>query len=98
MYSTQLSRQSSVNINDPMFKENIILTDRNRAFSLLLHSVTVQANTILGYSPKFDSLMTFNLDYKDFNVLQAKIRKLPRYVKRCNTCHEGNGTNLGLIQ
>jgi hypothetical protein len=98
MYSTQLSRQSSVNSNDPMFKENIILTDRHRAFSLLLHSVTVQANTISGYSHKFDSLITFNLDNKDFNVLQAKLRKLPRYIKRCNTCHEGNGTNSGLMQ
>ena len=82
-----------------MFKENIILTDRNRAFSLLLHSVTVKANAISGYSHQFDSLMSFNLGNKDFNVLQAKLklRKLPRYLERCNTCHEGNGTITGLI-
>ena len=91
MYSTQLSRQSSVNSNDPMFKENIILTDRHRAFSLLLHSVTVQANTISGYSHKFDSLITFPFSEQDYKVLQNKLDKLPPNTQDCNSCHKYAG-------
>jgi len=98
MYSTQISKSSSVNIKDLILRENIIIKDRHRAFSILMHSITIQTNTISGYSYEFDSLMTFNLDNKDFNALQGKLSKLPDYIKRCHTCHESNGTNLGLIQ
>ena len=89
--STQLSRNAAININDPIFKKTTILKNQDKAFSVLLHSITVRKQVISAYSHKFDSLITFPLSEQDYKVLQNKLDKLPHIIQDCNTCHEYAG-------
>jgi hypothetical protein len=91
MYSTQLSKNSSINKNDPIFKKTTILKNKNKAFSVLLHSITIHKEIISSYSDKFDSLITFPFWEQDYNVLQNKLAKLPPNIQDCNACHEYAG-------
>ena len=89
--STQLSRNAAININDPIFKKTTILNNQDKAFSVLLHSITVRKQVISAYSHKFDSLITFPFSEKDYKFLQNKLDKLPANTKDCNSCHEYAG-------
>ena len=91
MFSTQLSRNAAININDPIFKKTTILKNQDKAFSVLLHSITVHKKVISAYSHKFDSLITFSFSEKDYKVLQNKLDKLPPYTQDCNSCHKYAG-------
>ena len=87
-FSTQLSRNAAININDPIFKKTTILKNQDKAFSVLLHSITVRKQVISAYSHKFDSLITFPFWEQDYNVLQNKLAKLSPNIQDCNACHE----------
>ena len=91
VFSTQLSRNAAININDPIFKKTTILKNQDKAFSVLLHSVTVRKQVISAYSHKFDSLITFPFSEQDHEVLQNKLDKLPPNTQDCNACHEYAG-------
>ena len=91
VFSTQLSRNAAININDPIFKKTTILKNQDKAFSILLHSITVHKQVISGYSYKFDSLITFPVSEQDYKVLQNKLDKLPPNIQDCNACHEYPG-------
>ena len=91
VFSTQLSRNAAININDPIFKKTTILKDQNKAFSVLLHSITVRKKVISAYSHKFDSLITFPFSEQDYKVLRNKLDKLPHNTQDCNACHEYAG-------
>jgi len=97
MYSTQLSRNLAINIDDPIFRENIIVKDDHRAFFIRLHSITVQANNISGYSNKYDSLMILQITDEDLKILKSKLDKLPRNINKCNICHKEDKTHSGLF-
>ena len=86
--STQLSRNAAININDPIFKKTTILKNQDKAFSVLLHSITVRKKVISAYSNKFDSLITFPFSEKDHKLLQNKLDELPPNTQDCNACHE----------
>ena len=90
-FSTQLSRNATININDPVFKKTTILKNQNKAFSVLLHSITVRNNVISAYSHKFDSIITFPFSKQDQKVLQNKLNKLPPKTQDCNSCHKHAG-------
>ena len=98
MYSTQLSRNSAINIDDPIFRENIIVKDDHRAFFIRLHSITVQANNISGYSDKYDSLMILQITDEDSEILQSKLDQLPRNINKCSVCHKDDKTHSGLFE
>ena len=87
-FSTQLSKNAAININDPIFKKTTILKNQDKAFSVLLHSITVRKKVISAYSHKFDSLITFPFSEQDHEVLQNKLDKLPPNTQDCNACHE----------
>jgi len=91
MYSAQLSKNSSINNNDPIFKKTTILKNKNKAFSVLLHSITLHKEVISGYSDKFDSLITFPFSEQDYKVLQNQLDKLPHNTQICNACHKYAG-------
>ena len=91
VFSTQLSRNAAININDPVFKKTTILKNQNKAFSVLLHSITVRKKVISAYSHKFDSLITFSFSEQDYKVLQNQLDKLPHNIQDCNACHEYAG-------
>ena len=88
MYSVQLSKRSVFDENDPIFKETIILKNQEKAYSILLHSVTLNERFIFGYSKKFDSLMSFPLIPEDIYFLQNKLNNLPYKSQDCNVCHQ----------
>ena len=90
-FSTQLSRNAAININNPIYKKATILKNKNKAFSVLLHSITVRKKVISAYSNKFDSLITFPFSDKDHKVLQNKLDKLPPNTQDCNSCHKHAG-------
>jgi hypothetical protein len=90
-FSTQLSRNAAININDPIFKKTTILKNKNKAFSVLLHSITVHKKVISAYSHKFDSLITFPFSEQNYKVLQNQLDKLPHNTQDCNACHEYAG-------
>ena len=91
MYSSQLSRNSSFNRNDPIFKTTMILKDQNKAYSVSLHSITINEHTISGYSDQFDSLMIFPLQYQNIKEVQSILDGLPYAYQECSLCHEKNG-------
>lgn len=86
--STQLSRNVAVNINDPIFKKTTILKNQDKAFSVLLHSITIRKQVISAYSHKFDSLITFPFSEQDSKFLENNLDKLPPNTQDCNACHE----------
>ena len=90
-FSAQLSKNAAININDPIFKKTTILKNQDKAFSVLLHSITVRKKVISAYSHKFDSLITFPFSEQDHEVLQNKLDKLPPNTQDCNACHEYAG-------
>ncbi|MDP7027163.1 MAG: hypothetical protein QF380_02010 [Candidatus Marinimicrobia bacterium] len=90
-FSTQLSRNAAININDPIFKKTTILKNKNKAFSVLLHSITVRKKVISAYSYTFDSIITFPFSKQDHEVLQNKLDKLPPNTQDCNSCHKYAG-------
>ena len=90
-FSTQLSRNAAININDPIFKKTTILKNQDKAFSVLLHSITIRKKVISAYSHKFDSLITFPFSEQDYKVLQNQLDKLPHNTQDCNACHEYAG-------
>ena len=89
--STQLSRNAAININDPIFKKTTILNNQDKAFSVLLHSITVRKKVISAYSHKFDSLITFPFSEQDYKILKNQLDKLPHNTQDCNACHEYAG-------
>ena len=91
VFSTQLSRNEENNINDPIFKKTTILKNQDKAFSVLLHSITIHKKIISAYSHKFDSLITFPFSEQDYKVLQNKLDKLPPKIQDCNSCHKYAG-------
>ena len=90
MYSSQLSRNLSYNNNDPIFKKTIILEGRDKAYSVILHSITFYENTISGYSDHFDSLMIFPLQYQNIKAINSKLNALPYKQQHCINCHKKN--------
>ena len=90
MYSSQLSKNSSFNSNDPIFKKTIILKDQDKAYSVLLHSITINEYTISGYSDLFDSLMIFPLQYQNIISVDKKLDNSLYEKHHCIKCHEKN--------
>ena len=91
VFSTQLSRNAVINKNDPIFKKTTILKNQDKAFSVLLHSITIRKKVISAYSHKFDSPITFPFSEQDYKVLQNQLDKLPHNTQDCNACHEYAG-------
>ena len=98
MYSSQLSRNSSFNRNDSIFKTTIILKDQFKAYSVFLHSITINEHTISGYSDQFDSLMIFPLQYQNIKAVKSTLDGLPYAAQECSLCHEKNGKKHGGIR
>lgn len=88
VFSTQLSRNAEINKNDPIYKNTVILTSQNKAYSILLHSITLNEYSISGYSNKFDSIMTFPVLDQNLKVIQNKLGNYPYNIHKCNICHK----------
>ena len=79
------------NNNDPIFKQTIILNNKDKGYSVRLHSITLNDRSISAYSDKYDSIMTFPAMPKDLKIIQRKLGSLPYKAQQCNTCHYAMG-------
>ena len=68
----------------------MILKNQDRAYSVFLHSITINEHTISGYSNQFDSLMIFPLQYQDIKAVKSTLDDLPYKQYRCIHCHKKN--------
>ena len=68
----------------------MILLDRDQAYSVFLHSITINEHTISGYSDQFDSLMIFPLQYQNIRAVKSTLDDLPYKQHRCIQCHKQN--------
>ena len=93
--STKLSKKSSINRNDPIYKQTIILKEQDKAYSILLHTITFDENFIYGYSDKYDSSRIFPALDVDINIIKSKLDKLPFKMQDCNSCHNNPGIYSG---
>ena len=75
------------NASDPFFKDNFIWQHNNKAYTLLLHSVTLNDSSISAYSIKSDTFMTFSVLSSDINSIYNKLGHLAYSPEQCNKCH-----------
>ena len=88
IFSTRISNNRVYKANDSFFKENIIWQHNNKAYTLLLHSIAINDNSISAYSVKFDTFMTFSfLQEDDFNIIHNKLDHPPYTPEQCIKCH-----------
>ena len=74
----------------PNFKERFFWQDKNKAYSLLLHSITIYASSFSAYSNKWDSLMTFSAQPKDLKLIKNKFDNSSYKIQECTNCHHAN--------
>ena len=91
IFSSRISHNTVYNNNDPIFKQTIILNDKDKGYSVRLHSITLNDRSISAYSDKYDSIMTFPAMPEDFKIIQKKLGSLPYKTQQCNTCHYAMG-------
>ena len=87
IFSTYLSNNVVSNTNVPFFKEYFIWQEKNKAYTLLRHSVTVNDSSISAYSVKFDTIMTFSILPSEVNIIPSKLGHLPYTPEQCIKCH-----------
>ena len=87
IFSTRKTENIVYNPSDSFFKENIIWQHNNKAYTLLLHSMTINDSSISAYSVKFDTIMTFTILEPDLNIMYNKIGNVPYTSEQCVKCH-----------
>ena len=87
IFSTRISNNRVYNDNVPFFEENFIWKNKNKAYTLLLHSITFTDSSISAYSIKLDTLMTFYALQSDFNYIYNQLDYVPYTSQQCIKCH-----------
>ena len=87
IFSTRKTNNIVLNPSDSFFKENIIWQHKNKAYTLLLHSVAINDSTISAYSVKLDTIMTFAIFETDLNIIYNKLGNVPYTPEQCVKCH-----------
>ena len=77
-------------MNNPFFTDQFIWKDKNKAYTLLLHSININDSTISGYSIKSHTLMTFPILSSDLNSIYKQLEYLPYSSDQCIKCHNGD--------
>ena len=75
---------------NPNYREIFFWQDENKAYSLLLHSVTIYDSSFSAYSSKWDSLMTFPAQHKDLKSIKNKFENSSYKIQECTNCHHAN--------
>ena len=76
--------------HSPNYREIFFWQDKNKAYSLLLHSITIYDNSFSAYSSKWDSLMTFPAQHKDLESIKNKFDNSSYKMQECTNCHHAN--------
>ena len=73
--------------HSPNYREIFFWQDENKAYSLLLHSVTIYTSSFSAYSSKWDSLMTFSAHPSDLKLIKKKLTNISYSPQKCLNCH-----------
>ena len=73
---------------NPNYREIFFWQDENKAYSLLLHSVTIDDRLFSAYSSKWDSLMTFPVKEEDIRTIKNKFGGSLNKFQKCTNCHQ----------
>ena len=87
IFATRTSNKRVYNDKVPFFEETLIWKNQNKAYTLLLHSITLTDSSISAYSMKLDTLMTFFAHPSDFNVIYNQLDYVPYTSQQCIKCH-----------
>ena len=88
IFSTHKTNNIVYNPRDSFFKENIIWQHKNKAYTLLLHSIAINDSSISAYSVKLDKIMTFAILEPDLNFIYNKLGNVPYTPAQCIKCHD----------
>ena len=88
VFSTQLSNRKTEIQDTPDYNQNFFWKDKNKAYSLLLHSVTLKENSFSAYSAKRDLIMTFPVEEEDIRTIKNKFGGSLYKFQKCTNCHK----------
>jgi len=86
IFITQKSSKDNIAEN-PNYKEIFFWLDENKAYSLLLHSITINDKLFSAYSIKWDSLMTFSALPSELQSIENKLQDYYLNKQQCSSCH-----------
>ena len=72
---------------NPNYRGIFLWQDKNKAYSLLLHSITIYDNSFSAYSSKWDSLMIFPAQPYDLESIKKKLTNIYYSPHKCLNCH-----------
>ena len=87
IFITHKSNKDNIAEN-PNYREIFFWQDENKAYSLLLHSVTIDDRLFSAYSSKWDSLMTFPVEEEDIITIKNKFGGSLYKFQNCTNCHK----------
>jgi len=88
VFSTQLSNRKTEILDPPDYNQIFFWQDKNKAYSLLLHSVTLKENSFSAYSAKRDLIMTFPVEEEDIRTIKNKFGGSLYKFQKCINCHK----------
>jgi len=74
----------------PNYRERFFWQDKNKAYSLLLHSVTIHDSLFSAFSPKINSIMTFPAQSENLKSIKNKFENSSYKMQECTNCHHAN--------
>ena len=86
--SAHFSKRTKYQSDSSIFKENIIWQKKDKAYSLLLHSVTFHDSSFSALSSKWDALMTFPVEQEDIRTIKNKFGGSLYEFQKCTNCHK----------
>ena len=86
--SARFSKRTKYQSDSSIFKENFIWQKKDKAYSLLLHSVTFHDSSFAAFSSKWDSLMTFPVKEEDIRTIKNKFGASLYKFQKCTNCHK----------
>ena len=86
IFITHKSNRDNIAEN-PNYREIFFWQDENKAYSLLLHSVTIDDRLFSAYSFKLDSLMIFPALPSELQSIKNKLKDYSFNEQQCSSCH-----------
>ena len=86
IFITHKSNKDNIAEN-PNYKEIFFWQDENKAYSLLLHSVTINDRSFSAYSIKWDSLMIFPALPSELQSIENELQDYSFKKQQCSNCH-----------
>ena len=72
---------------NPNYREIFFWQDENKAYSLLLHSVTINDRSFSAYAIKWDLLLIFPALPSELDSIKNKLKDYPLNKQKCSSCH-----------